>query len=214
MKQLSKYAFCIAVIALVWIPVRASAQTLTLDDFTLGHYVKRINNSHDLHYGALPPNSRLGAARQTFFEADSGLDAQWSTLDVGKGHFVVDAGFSCGTSISSSYGFTLAGAEVPLGLDLYGYSGFQLNFQGIATSESLYVVITVWPQSGVPYNFEVVLPPNGNAFSVSFPFSGFQGGGGGGLTQADVSNISFIAVQAGGGGFASFGLTSLQAVTQ
>jgi len=58
------------------------------------------------------------------------------------------------------------------------------------------------------------LPPNGNAFSVSFPFSGFQGGGGGGLTQADVSNISFIAVQAGGGGFASFGLTSFQAVTQ
>jgi hypothetical protein len=71
----------------------------------------------------------------------------------------------------------------------------------------------VWPQSGGYYNFEVVLPsPNPNAFSLSFPFSGFvKGGGGGGLTQADVSNINFIVVQAEGLS-ASFGITSFQAV--
>jgi len=214
MNQLSKYGFCIAVIALVWTPLQSSAQTLTLDDFTSGAYVKRINNPnvHDLHFAALPPNSRLGQARQTFFEAGSNLDGQWSTLDIGKGRLVVDAGFGCASYISTGYGFTLAGAEVPLGLDLYGYSGFQLNFQGVATSEELIVVITVWPQSGVPYNFEVVLPsPNPNAFSLSFPFSGFKGGGGGGLTQADVSNINFIVVQAEGLS-ASFGITSFQAV--
>jgi hypothetical protein len=44
MKRLSKYAFRIAVIALAWIPVQASAQTLTLDDYTSGTYVKRIIN--------------------------------------------------------------------------------------------------------------------------------------------------------------------------
>lgn len=160
-----------------------------------------------------PPNSRLGQARQTFFEAGSNLDGQWSTLDIGKGRLVVDAGFGCASYISTGYGFTLAGAEVPLGLDLFGYSGFQLNFQGVATSEELIVVITVWPQSGGYYNFEVVLPsPNPNAFSLSFPFSGFvKGGGGGGLTQADVSNINFIVVQAEGLS-ASFGITSFQAV--
>jgi hypothetical protein len=215
MKQLSKYAFCIALIALVWIPVRASAQTLTLDDYTSGAYVKRIVNPHvhDLHYAALPPNSPLGAARQTFFEAGSNPDGQWSTLDVDKGHLVVDAGFACASYISTGYGFTLAGAEAPLGLNLDGYSGFQLNFQGLATSEELIVVITVWPQSGGYYNFEVVLPsPNPNAFSLPFPFSGFvKAGGGGGLTQADVSNINFIVVQAEGPS-ASFGITSFQAV--
>lgn len=62
-----------------------------------------------------PPNSRLGQARQTFFEAGSNLDGQWSTLDIGKGRLVVDAGFGCASYISTGYGFTLAGAEVPLG---------------------------------------------------------------------------------------------------
>ena len=67
MHKLAKYAF-LAAIALTWIPVQASAQ-LTLDDFTYGHYVKRINNPqlYDLHYEALPPNSLMGAARQTDF---------------------------------------------------------------------------------------------------------------------------------------------------
>ena len=66
MKQLSKYTFCIALIALVWIPVQASAQ-LTLDNFTSGAYVKRIINPnvHDRHYAALPPNSPSGQARES-----------------------------------------------------------------------------------------------------------------------------------------------------
>jgi hypothetical protein len=209
MKQLSKYVSRIAVIALVWIPLKASAQ-LTLDNFTSGAYVKHISNPHvhDTHYAALPPNSPLGAARQTYFGAGPNLDGQSSTLDVGEGHFVIDAGFGCAASVSIAYGFTLAGAEAPLGLNLDRYSGFQLNFQGVATSESLLVFITVFPQSGGYSNLEVVLPPNSNAFSVSFPFSGFAGG----LTQADLSNISFITVLAEGGGFASFGLTSFQAI--
>ncbi len=213
MHKLAKYAF-LAAIALTWIPVQASAQ-LTLDDFTYGHYVKRINNPqlYDLHYEALPPNSLMGAARQTDFEATGNPDAQWSTLDVGKGHFVIDAGFGCNPAMSIGYGYTLSGAQTPLGLNLGGYSGFQLNFQGIATSESLIVVITVWPHSGGYYGVEVGLPPDGNAFPVAFPFSGFsKGGGGGSLTQADVSNIDYIVVQAQGGGFASFGITSFQAI--
>jgi hypothetical protein len=37
MKQLSKYTFCIALIALVWIPVQVSAQTLTAGQFHFGH---------------------------------------------------------------------------------------------------------------------------------------------------------------------------------
>jgi hypothetical protein len=213
-KQLSKYAFCIALIAVVWIPVQASAQ-LTLDNFTSGTYVKRINNPniHDLHYAAMPPNSPLGQARQTYFGAAPNPDGQWSTLDVGKSRLVVDAGFGCAANLEIDYGFDLAGAEVPLGLNLDGFSGFQLNFQGVATSEELLVVVTIFPQTGGYWNYEVVLPPNGNAFPVSFPFSGFRNGvGGDSLTQADLSNIDFVAILAEGGGFASFGLTSFQAI--
>jgi hypothetical protein len=55
-----------------------------------------------------------------------------------------------------------------------------------------------------------VLPPYTNPISIDFPFAGFNKSGG--LTQADVSNIDFIVVQAQGGGFASFGITSFQAV--
>ena len=213
MKQLSKYGCCIALIALVWIPVQASAQ-LTLDNFTSGTYVKRIINPnvHDLHYAAMPPNSPLGQARQTYFGAAPNPDGQWSTLDVGKGRLVVDAGFGCAANIEIDYGFNLAGSEVPLGLNLDGFTGFQLNFQGVATSEELIVVITIWPQTGGYWDYEIVLPPNPNAFPLSFPFSGFRNGEGGSLTQTDLSNINFIAVLAEGGGSASFGLTSFQAI--
>src|ERR1700680_3097330 len=208
------YIFCMAALALVCIPALASAQ-LTLDDYTTGNYVKHVTSPHvhDLHYGALPANSPLGAARGTYFGSSPNSDEQSSTLDVGKGHFVIDAGFGSVAGIQVGYGYTLSGGQAPLGLNLAGYSGFQLNFQGVASSEGLIVVITVWPHSGGYYDYEVVLPPNGNAFSEPFPFSGFnKGGGGGGLTQSDVSNIDFIVVQAQGGGFASFGLSSFQAV--
>ena len=69
MTKLSKYVLCIAVVALLWIPVQASAQTLTLDDFTSGAYVKHLNTGpqQDQHYAKLAPGSPLGAARQTNF---------------------------------------------------------------------------------------------------------------------------------------------------
>jgi hypothetical protein len=123
MKRLSKYAFLIALTAVVWIPVRASAQTLTLDDFTTGAYVKRIKNPnvHDLHLAALPAKSPLGQARQTYFGAAPNPDGQWSTLDVGSGRLVVDSGFGCGANLELGYGYTLAGAEAPLTLNLDGY---------------------------------------------------------------------------------------------
>lgn len=215
MKQFSKYALCVALIALVWIPVRTSAQTLTLDDFTTGTYVKRVKNPnvHDLHFAALPPGSPLGQARQTYFGAAPNPDGQWSTLDVGNGRLVVDAGFGCSANLELGYGYTLAGAEAPLALNLDGYSSLQLNFQGVATSEELLVVITIFPHTGGYWNYEIVLPPNPNAFPLSFPFSGFRNGeGGGSLTPADLSNIDFVAILGEGGGSASFGITSLLAV--
>ena len=205
------FIFCMAVIALVSIPVQASAQ-LMLDDYTTGQYVKHLTNPqvHDLHYGALPPNSPLGAARQTYFEAGPNPYAQLSTIDFGKGHFIVDSGFGAVAAVQVVYGVTLSGTEVPLGLNLDGYSGFRLNFVGIATSEDLSVFVIVYPHDGAVCAYQVVLPPYTNPISIDFPFAGFNKSGG--LTQADVSNIDFIVVQAQGGGFASFGITSFQAV--
>jgi len=54
----------------------------------------------------------------------------------------------------------------------------------------------------------VVLPPSGNPIPEALPFSSFnKGGGGGGFTQSDVSDIDYIAIEAQGGDY--FGLWNL-----
>ena len=206
-----KFILCIAVMVLVWIPVQASAQ-LTLDGFTSGHYLKRLDtvNSQDIHNAAMPPNSPLGAARQTTFQIGSNPYAQSSTLDIGKGICIVDAGFGVTPALRIFYGETLSGTEVPLGLNLGGYSGFQLNFAGISTTEALLAIIIVWPHdNGVPHSLELVLSPEANPISVEFPFSSFSDGG---LVQADLSDIDYIFIQVQDGLSASWGITAFQAV--
>jgi len=186
-----------------------------LDDFTSGPYSKtlKVIGASDLHYEPLAAGSPLGAARQTDFSLGPNPYNQSNTLSIGKGVFVVDTAVGAVTAISIGYGQTLTGVQTPLGLNLGGYSGFQLNIAGIATSESLIVVMTVWPHSGGYFDIEVVLPPSGNPIPEVFPFSSFnQGGGGGSLTQSDVSNIDYISIQAQGGGFASFAFTSFEAI--
>ncbi len=196
----------------MWIPVQASAQTRTLDDCTSGHYVKRLDNVNalDTHYAALPPNSSLGTARRTTFQIGSNPYAQWSTLDIGKGICLVDAGFGVTPALWIFYGENLSGMKVPLGLNLAGYSGFQLNFAGISTQQALLAIITVWPHdNGTPHQLEVELTPEENPISVGFPFSSFSAGG---LTQADASDIDYIFIQVQDGLSASWGITSFQAV--
>ncbi len=207
----NRFIFCAAVIALVWIPVQASAQ-LTLDNFTSAQYVKHLNiaNANDVHYAALPLNGFLGAARQTTFEIGSNLYAQSSTLDIGKGICIVDAGFGVTPALWIFYGETLSGTEVPLGLNLAGYSGFRLNFAGISTTEALLAIITVWPHdNGVPHDLELVLSPEVNPISVDFPFSTFSAGG---LSQTDLGDIDYIFIQVQDGVSASWGITAFEAV--
>ena len=212
MNKSGKYICCMAVMAVVWIPLLSFAQTLTLDNFTSGTYVKHLSNAQtqDTHYAKLPPHSPLGAARQTFFVVSPNPYAQQSTLDIGKGICIVDAGFGTVPGLDIGYGFTLSGTEVPLGLDLGGYSAFQLNFAGIATSEDLGAIIAVFLHSGGNYASELVLPTYANPISIDFPFSGFNKPGG--LTQADVSDIDYIVIETFGGGFASYGITSFEAI--
>jgi len=187
----------------------AQSTPLTLDNFTSGPYVKSLNsasNVQDIHFAPLPSGSPLGAARGTAFLLDPDPYAQPSTLSIGKGICIVDNGFGDITGLQIEYGYTLAGLQAPLGLSLAGYSGFQLNFAGVAAYESMIVTIVVYLPDGTYHSFEVVLPPNGNAFSTAFPFSGFSAGG---LTQSDVSNIQTIVIQTEG---ESFAITSFQAV--
>jgi hypothetical protein len=210
MKHL-KYVLCIAVIALVWIPIPASAQ-LMLDDFTSGAYVKHLNTGlqQDQHYAKLAHGSLLGAARQTNFSIGPNYYKQGATQSIGKGIWILDAGFGTVGASDITYGVTLAGVEAPLSLDLSGYSGFQLNFAGVASSEDLGVIIAVFPHDGHSCAYGQVLPTYANPISIDFPFSGFNTPGG--LTQADASDIDYIVIEAYGGGFASFGITSFQAV--
>jgi hypothetical protein len=211
MNQSARYILCMAVVAAVSIPAALSAQTLTLDAFTCGAYSKHLNTGpqDDTHYAKLCRNSPLGAARQTFFNIGPNSYNQGATLDIGHGIWILEAGFGTVDGSDVSYGFTVEGNEVPLGLDLSGYTGLQLNFAGIATSDDLGVIIAVTVGSGTyDSGSPAILYPSQNALSVQYPFSGFSGGG---LTQADVSNISYITIEAFGGGYASYGITSFQA---
>src|ERR1700692_2856183 len=85
MNRLAKRVICLAVIALVWTPLQASAQ-LTLDDFTSGSYVKHLNTGpmQDQHYAKLVPGSLLGTARQTNFSIGPNYYKQGATLSIGK----------------------------------------------------------------------------------------------------------------------------------
>jgi hypothetical protein len=208
-----KLISCMAVIAALWISAPASAQTLTLDNFTCGAYVRNLNtgSTTDKHYAPLCNDSPLGTARQTFFTIGPNYYDQGATLDIGKGIWILDAGFGTVGGVDVGYGFTTSGVETPLNLDLGGYSGFQLNFAGVATSEDLGVIIAVFLHNGGAYvsGLPNALPPYANPISIEYPFSGFSKPGG--LTQADVSDISYIVIEAYGGGYASYGITSFQA---
>src|SRR3984885_15814628 len=114
MNKLSNHVFCIAVIALAWIPVQASAQ-LTLDYITSGSYVKPLNTgpTQDQHYAKLAPGSLLGAARQTNFSIGPNYYKQGATLSIGKGIRILAAGFCPVGPSGLSCGVTLTGPAVP-----------------------------------------------------------------------------------------------------
>ena len=198
-------------ITLMWIPLQASAQ-LTLDNFISDAYVKHLNAgaTQDLHSAKLASGSPLGATRQTNFSIGPNYYNQGATLSIGKGIWILDAGFGTVAASDITYGVTLTGVEAPLGLNLSAYTGFQLDFAGVASSEDLGVTIVVFPHDGNNCAYEMVLPTYANPISINFPFSGFNKAGG--LTQTDTSDIDYIVIEAYGGGFASFGITSFQAV--
>lgn len=192
----------------------ASAQTLTLDNFTKGRYTKVLTNQQptDTHYESLGSGSPLGAARETVFTIGPDQYGQSSTLAIGKGICIVDAGFQTNSPLQIFYGVTLDGVETPMGLNLGGYSGLQLNFPAISTDESLDVIIEIDPRSGGYYTSEVELASSPNPSSISFPYTSFlQGGTGNVLTQADASDISYIIITAGAT-WSSFGISSFRAV--
>ncbi len=197
-----------------WAVSGPPATPLTLDKFESGrHMVSLVTaSSQDTHYGALASGSPLGVARYTLFSLLANLYGQKSTLDVANGTCTVDAGFGGSPALLIGYGYTLTGSPAPLALNLGAYTGLQLNFAGDASSQDLLVIITVTTNSAGVWDLGMVLPPEGNPFTVTFPFSSFgTSGGGGGLTQSDVSDITAISILAEGGGFASFGITSFQA---
>lgn len=205
----------IAALAIVGIAgVTAFAQTLMLDDFTRGSYKKTLtpSNPTDTAIKPLGPNSPLGAARETIFTLGPDQYGQSSTIDIGGGICIVDAGFHTNSPLQIFYGITTGGVETPMGLNLGAYSALQLNFPAISTDESLDVLIEIDPSSGGYYTSEVELSSTPNTSSISFPYTSFlQGGTGNVLTQAEASNINYIYIVLGAS-WSSFGITSFQAV--
>ena len=130
---------------------------------------------------------------------------QRTKLQIGNGICIQEADFGIYPGLQIYYGYTLNGAPAPLGLNLGGYSAFQLNFAALSNFEPLGVEIAVWLHNGNVYAQQALLPPS-TAFSADFPFSKFTGGG---LTQSDVSQIDYIGVVTWGG-TATFGITSFK----
>lgn len=195
--------------------VAASAQ-LTLDSFPTGNngknYVKTITTTATVtHYEALPSGSPLGPARTTVFSVGLNPYSQTSTLDVGNNILIVDAAFQSDSCLNLVYGVTTKGVAAPLDLNLGAYTGLQLNFAGSSGQENMNVLIEVDPSSGGAYTSETQVSTSYPPYTVTFPFTSFTETGGGTLTQADLSDISYITIEFGCSYTQSFGVTSFQA---
>jgi|GEM_PF-2173802 hypothetical protein len=199
--------------------VTASAQ-LTLDSFPNGNsgnpYVKTLTaaQSTTTHYEGLPSGSLLGAARETIFSIGANPYAQTSTIDVGGNILIVDTGFQAVAGLDIGYGFSTSGKEVPMGLNLGAYSGLQVNFAGVASTEAINVIVVVYPNSGGYYTAETTLYPNVDAKPATFLYTSFsKGGTGAPLTPTEASNINYIIIEIEtAGSTASYGITSFQAI--
>jgi hypothetical protein len=195
----------VAVFALV-APVIHAATPLTLDNFKSGHYQVSLTSSQDIHFAPLSRGSLLGPARETVFDVGTSPYAQRSTLDIGKGIWIVNGGFGVTPGVQVYYGFANATTPAPLGLDLSAYSAFQLTFAGLAVEEVLGVEIAVWAHSGTVYGAQVSLPSTPNITSVQIPYSSFTGG------SLDASDIDYIGIVTWGGGTYTYGITSFEAI--
>jgi hypothetical protein len=198
----------LVVVSALVAPAIHAATPLTLDGFKAGHYVVSLTaaQSQDVHFAPLAPGSPLGPARETVFVIGGNPYGQRSTLDIGKGIWILDSGFGVIPGVQIYYGFANATTPAPLGLNLSGYSAFRLNFAGISTALSLGVEIAVWAHSGAVYGAQVLLSPEVDAFSEDFLFSSFTGG------SLDASDINYIGIVTWGGGTNSYGITSFEAV--
>ncbi|MGA7078613.1 MAG: hypothetical protein WBQ43_01815 [Terriglobales bacterium] len=221
MNQLAKYISrnmllrSIAALSILGIAGMTASAQLTLDDFSKSSPPKALKTAQSsvTSYEALPAGSPLGAARETVFQIGPNPYKQSSTLKIGKGICIVEGGFQIATALDIIYGVTLEGVQAPLGLNLGTYSGLQLNFAGIASTESLLVIVQVYPQSGGIYEDEVALQPTDADTILTMPYSSFLADSGAALTQTEASNINYLLIIAEGGGTTdSFGITSFQAV--
>ena len=203
---LNKLTKTIVVVSALVAPAIHAATPLILDDFKSGHYQVSLTSSQDIHFAPLAPGSRLGPARETVFDVGTSPYGQRSTLDIGKGIWIVDGGFGVTPGVQIYYGFANETTPAPLGLDLSSYSAFQLTFSGLAVEVVLGVEIAVWAHSGAVYGAQVFLPSTPNITSVQIPYSSFAGG------SIDASDIDYIGIVTWGGGTYTYGITSFEAI--
>jgi len=203
---LNKITKTIVAVSALAAPAIHAATPLMLDNFKAGHYQVSLTTSQDTHFAPLAPGSPLGPARETVFTVGSSPYGQRSTLDIGKGIWIVDGGFGVTPGVQIYYGFANETTPAPLGLDLSSYSAFQLTFAGIAVEVVLGVEIAVWAHSGAVYGAQVFLPSTPNITSVDIPFSSFAGG------TLDAGDIDYIGIVTWGGGTYTYGITSFEAL--
>jgi hypothetical protein len=194
--------------ALLVVSAMQAASPLVLDDFKSGHYTVSLTTaqSQNTHFAELSAGTPLGPARETVFMIGANPYGQSSTLDIGKGIWILDGGFDAAPGVQIYYGYLSANTPAPLGLDLNDYSAFRLDFAGIATEQFLGVEIEIWAHSGAVYSSQVSLTPAVNSFSETFKFSDFL------PSALDASDIDYIGIVTSGGGTNSYGITSFQAV--
>ena len=112
---------------------------------------------------------------------------QKSRLDVFNGICIVDTGFGGQSGLQIHYGFASATQNAPLGLNLAGYTAFQLKFAGVSATDPLYVTIVVWLHNGTITAQELPIPISEGPEQVSFPFSNFS-------SPSNFSDIDYIGI--------------------
>lgn len=94
------------------LPGLADLPTQRGSSSTSGAYVKHLNTgvTHDLHDAKLAPRL-LGAARRTNFSIGPITNDQGPTFSIGKGIWILDAGFGTVPGSYISYGVTLTASR-------------------------------------------------------------------------------------------------------
>jgi len=144
-----------------------------IDDFTTGSYTATLTTENAVDYAFQGGAGILGGARNT--KLVNGFDPRATPMTLSLGtanHLNVSIGAQQHVRYELSYGYTPAGAQAPLGIDITGHRAFVVRFAA-AASPSL-GLLAVLVHSGTSYSqWGDHLTGGPDPFEVEIPLTAF-----------------------------------------